>query len=762
MYNFKEVEKQILEFWRENKIYEKLKGNLKGKKPFYYLDGPPYTSGKVHVGTAWGKALRDCLMRYKRMKGFDVWDRAGFDMHGLPIERAAEKELGIKDKEEIEKYGVNKYVKFCEELAVKNMKSMITDFRDMGVWMDFDDPYMSIKSEYIEGVWWLVKKAHEKGRLYEGLRTMPWCAECGTANAKHELEYKNITEDSIFVKFKVQGVDEYLTIWTSTPWTISFNLAIMVNPEKDYVKAKVENEVWIIAKDLVNVFISNVVGKPFEIIEEFKGEKLDGLKYEHPFEKYVKAYKELEKKSNRVHTVVLSEEYVDTTSGTGLVHCAPGCGPEDYEVGHAYGIPPYNTLTEHGIFDASIEKFKGLKAKKDDKFFIDLLKEEGALISTTKVEHEYAHCWRCHEPVIYRTTKQWFFKIEDLKENMKELNKEVKWVPDWAGSRQFHSWLDNLRDNSISKQRFWGTPLPVWKCGSCKKYDVVGSIDELKEKAGKLPENLHKPWIDEISWKCECGSLKRKIPDVIDVWVDAGCASWLCLDYPKRKDLFEKLYPADFILEGKDQIRGWFNILFVCSMIAFDKPSYKGVYMHGFINDAQGRKMSKSLGNYIMPEEVIEKYGVDAMRYYMVGGANAGLDLNYNFDDMKVKQRNLGILWNLGRFLIDYAEQNNFGKDTEAVGLSLEEKYMYSKLHSSIKKASELFDNYELYMVPEIVEDLFLSLSRDYIKYVREKSVSGTGEEKAAIFCIIYNCYLNTLKLLAPVVPFIVENFIWI
>jgi len=756
MFDFKAIEKEIFNFWENKKIYSKIKKRNKGKKPFYYLDGPPYTSGKVHLGTAWGKALRDCFMRYKRMRGFDVWDRSGFDMHGLPTEQAVEKKLGISD---VEKFGVLKYIKECEKLCISNMNAMIEDFKKLGVWMDFDNPYMSIKNSYIEGVWWLVKKAHDKKRLYEGLRTMPWCPSCGSANAKHEIDYKNVKEKSIFFKFPLVGVkNEYLVLWTTTPWTIPFNLAVMVNPELEYVKCKLDNgEVWIVAKALSGALINGVADRKFEILDSFKGEELEGLKYKHPFRKYIPFFDKLEKENDKLHTVILSKEYVNVSSGSGLVHCAPGCGPADYEVGHAYKLPPFNTINKKGIFDESIPKFEGFVAKKDDGKIIDLLEDEGALIATTEIEHEYPYCWRCNGPVVFRTTKQWFFKIEDLKENMRELNKKIYWVPDWAGSKQFDAWLENLRDNSITKQRYWGTPAPIWKCKKCGDYEVIGSLKDLRKVAEKVPENLHKPWIDEVKIKCGCGGTKKRIPDVLDVWIDAGCASWLCLDYPRRKDLFNKLYPADFILEGKDQIRGWFNLLFIASMIALEGISYKAVYMHGFINDSLGRKMSKSLGNYILPQEVIEKYGADCLRYYCIGGANAGIDMNYNFNDIKNKFKNLGILWNLHKFLLDFGRQNKL-RYKKVKTLDMEEKYIYSKLNSCIEEVTYLFDNYYLDEIPDKIENLFLDLSRVYIRLVREKSVSGTKEEKQKIFSCIYDVLLNSLILFSPVVPFLTEK----
>ncbi|MBI2649874.1 class I tRNA ligase family protein [Candidatus Woesearchaeota archaeon] len=480
-YDATKLEPEILDFWKKHGIYEKAKEKNKGKRKFYFLDGPPYTSGKVHLGTAWNKALKDSVLRYKRMQGFDVWDRAGYDMHGMPTEQAVEKNLGLKHKDEIPVYGIANFVNACREFAITNMLSMNQDFKRIGVWMDFDNPYQSIQNTFMEGEWWLIKKAYENGRLYEGEKTMHWCASCATSLAKHELEYENVTDDSIFVKFPIKSKkDEFLIIWTTTPWTIPFNLGVMANPNLDYVRAKVGNEIWIVAKALASSFISGVAEKQFSILEEFKGNKLVGLEYTHPFENETHQFRELKKKHSKVHTVVMSEEYVDISAGTGLVHMAPGCGPEDYEIGHRNGIPPFNTLTERGVFDETSGIFSGFVAKKDDKKITEEIRKKGLLVAETKIEHDYAHCWRSKDPIIYRTTTQWFFKIEDLKDRMRELNKSIKWVPDFAGSRNFDNWIANLRDNGITRQRYWGTPLPVWKCKQCNDFVVVGSIDELR------------------------------------------------------------------------------------------------------------------------------------------------------------------------------------------------------------------------------------------------------------------------------------------
>ncbi len=758
-YDFVAIQDNIRKYWEEKSIYKIAKQNVADKKKYYFLDGPPYTSGKVHIGTAWNKALKDMVLRYKRMQGFDVWDRAGYDMHGLPTEHATEKELGIQGSEAIQEYGVKKFIDACRELCIRNMKIMNKDFSDLGVWMDFENAYQTVSKEWMEAEWWFIKTAHEKGRIYEGFRTTTWDVPNATAVAKHELEYKEIEDTAIFVKFPLVGKEnEFLVIWTTTPWTIPFNLAVMVNPDLEYVLAKNKStdESWWLVKELADNLMKHIQVE-YEITKTIKGTELEGWEYTHPLANDI-PYAELKKDHAKVHTILLSKEYVDTSVGSGLVHCAPGCGPEDFEVGYKNGLPAFNTVNEQGVFEKA-GQFNGLVAKRDDEKFITALENNGSLIFKHSYVHDYPHDWRSHEPVIFRTTKQWFIKVDDIREQLIRENDGITWQPK-AAYNAFNSWLENIRDNSISKQRFWGTPLPIWRnTEDPEDYIVVGSAKELERLSGTLLEDLHIPSVDPVEFTKD-GKTYKRVPDVLDVWVDAGTATWACKNFPHNND--ETEFVADFILEGKDQIRGWFNLLHIMSNVAFGKKSFKNCYMHGFINDSQGRKMSKSEKNFITPEEVTEKYGVDVLRYYFIGAANPGYDMNYNFDDIELRSRNMNVLWNIHKFILDMQITNGFTQvDFEAGknNLGMEEKYLLSKVNSLIKNTTELMENYKLNEVPHKIEHFFLEdLSRTYIQLVRDKTSMGSKEDKQAVYFALAHTYNEVLKQFAILVPYTSEQ----
>ena len=754
-------EKKVLKFWKDNKIFDKQRLKGKNGKKFYWTCGPPYTSGKFHVGHFWNYAsLKDPLFRYKRMQGYDVWARGGWDMHGLPTSKKVMAKFGIESKEEIEKIGVGKFVNECEKYAVNTMNQMTKDYHKWGVWFDHEDAYQPITNDFMEGVWWALKRAHKKGHLYEGDRVMAWCPETETVAAKHELEYKEVKDESIILKFALKDKNESLIVWTTTPWTIPHNLGVMVNPDLDYVKVKADKETWILAKDRVE-YLSKVVDKKLKIIKKFKGKSLESVEYVPFLKKDVPALKNMTQ--DWAFKVMLSKEYVNTEEGTGVGHMAPGGGPEDQEVGKSYGLPAFNEVDSRGYFSKDMGVFSGWRARYEDVKFTDYFEKKGAIVARVPYVHEYPHHERSKAAVIFKTTRQWFLGVEKLREKMREWNRNINWVPKWAGSNTFDSWLANLRDIGLTRQRYWGTPVPIWKCTKCSNYDVMGSLNELERLSGKKIKKMHKPWIDDVTFKCaDCGSVMKRIPDICDVWVDAGCASWISLYYPKTDKYFKKYWPADFILEAKDQIRGWFNLLFDTAVVSDIGKPFLACYMTGWVNDVTGRKMSKSLGNVIDPYEVTQKYGVDAVRYYMMGSSQPGVDMNYNYEDIEIKMRNLNILWNLHSFVIDLAK--TISKNPEKISNKIldnakeEENYILSKLNSTIKKVTKEFDEYLLNKIPWTIEELYLELSRTYIQMVREKVNNGTDKEKQLVLYVTYHVLKSILTLLATVTPFTAET----
>jgi len=586
--------------------------------------------------------------------------------------------------------------------------------------------------------------------LYEGLRTMAWDPVFETACAKHELDYKSVKDQSIYVKFKIVGTNDYFVIWTTTPWTIPLNLAIMANPTVSYARVAVRGEHWIVAEKLVTSVMSaaGFDEGDYTIAETMLGSELVGKRYEHPLTSLTFPSAE------RAHTVLASEKYVTDEDGTGLVHCAPGCGPEDYEVGVENGLPAFNPVGTDGSFPAP---FAGLKARTDDKEFVRIIEESGALVAKRNYVHDYPHSERSGAPVIYRATKQWFFKISDLRDELVAANENITWQPR-GGQTAFKNWLANLRDNSITKQRYWGTAVPIWRNEETNEVLVIGSIEELEKLSGQTVTDIHKPFIDTITIPStkHKGTVLTRIPDVLDVWVDAGSAAWNAFDYPRRTDLIESHYPSDFIIEGIDQYRGWFNLLMVGGFLAFGKASFTNVYVHGYINDSQGRKMSKSLANYITPKEVLPQYGVDALRLSLISAAQPGEDISYGVELVEQSYKNLLVLWSTAQYLVDLCATHDLTPVliTDAAACGEEERYLLSRMTTATVRATQALERYDISELPREAQALWLELSRTYIQLVREKA---QGDEKQDVANLLYTVLRRTLTLLAPVCPFITE-----
>jgi len=760
-YDPHKVESIVREYWQKNNIYLKVKEKNRNRKKFYFLDGPPYPSSNViHVGTGWNKVIKDTVLRFRRMCGYNVWDQPGYDCHGLPIEVAVEKSLNFKSKKDIENYGVARFVQKCRELALNNIKAMTQQFEDLGVFMDWENPYLTMRNEYIEAGWWLVKEAEKKGLLDRGIKVMHWCPRCETVLSDYEVtEYRDLTDPSIYVKFPVACKDnEYILIWTTTPWTLPANTGVMVHPEFEYARVRVGNEVLIMSKERIE-HVLKPLEIEYEILEVFPGKKLSGLRYRHPLEDEIPVHKKLE----NAHFVVLSEEFVHLEEGTGCVHSAPGHGEEDFIVGQKYGLPVLSPVDDNGVFTEDAGKYKGLFVRDANKVIINDLKAKGYLFREEKITHKYPVCWRCKTPLIFRATKQWFISISKLKDKMYEESERVKWIPEWAGMHRFKNWILGARDWVISRQRYWGTPLPIWVCEKCGSRKVIGSKEELLKLSINNTDlkDLHRPCVDEVVIRCEkCGGEMRRVKDVMDVWFDSGISFFASLNYPKNNKL-EEMWPVDFIVEGHDQISGWFFSLMRAGIIGFDHTPYTTVLMHGFALDEKGHEMHKSLGNFVSAPEAIRPYGRDVFRLYVLSNT-VWEDLRFSWNAMKEVFNDLNVAWNVFNFAATYMLLDKF--KTERVDLDYqklltEDKWIVSRLNNLIREVTNHLSEYKLHLAARklrrfIVEDV----SRVYIKLIRRRVwIEEESESKTLAYKTLFYVLYNYLLLSAPLVPFFTE-----
>ncbi len=745
-----ETEEDVMGYWEEKEIEKKaLKMNEGGPK-YYFLDGPPYASGDIHFGHAWNKILKDYYLRFWRMRGYDIWSQPGFDTHGLPIEHQVEKMLGLKDKGDIEKLGVENFIKECRKFATKYIGAMSREFENLGVWMDWDNPYLTLDNDYIENSWFTFKKAYEKGLLYKGKYPVHVCPHCQTVVAYNEIEYFKAKDPSIYVKFKVRGKDnEYLIIWTTTPWTLPANTGVMVHPKETYVKAEVQGEIWILAKPRLQELMEKLEAG-YRIIEEFPGEKLVGLEYENPLKDLVTVQKDI------VGRVVPSAQFVEMTTGTGLVHCAPGHGKEDYKVGRENGLPQLSPVGIDGRFTEEAGKYAGMYVRDANPVIIQDLKDRGALVLEETIVHDYPKCWRCDTPLIQISVPQWFFKISEIKPKLIEEAKKIKWHPSWVGKR-FLDWLEGIDDWPISRQRYWGIPLPIWVCDKCGEIKVVGSLDELGE-AGKSLKDLHRPDIDKVTLRCnKCGGTMHRIPDVLDVWFDSGVAAWASLGYPKKEEPFKSLWPVRHVIEGPDQIRGWWNSSLICSVITFDRRPFDNIMYHAFILDSHGVKMSKSRGNVIAPKEVAEKYSRDELRYYLLT-LDHSQDTNFSWNALRENRKFFVILSNTFRFFKLYGQK--IGLEEVKDNLRPEDKWIISRVNTLVKKVSELNKGFRHVKALKEIESFVVNdLSRTYIKLIRDRTwPTYQGEDKKSAQATLYYVLDKLNRLLAPAIPFFTER----
>ncbi len=760
-----EYEEETMSWWDENHIYEKVKTLIKDGSKFYFLDGPPYVTNPPHVGTAWNKILKDLVIRFKRMRGYNVRDQPGYDCHGLPIEVMVEERLGVKTKKEIEeRIKIENFIEKCKEYAKDNLEKQTTTFKNLAIWMDWNNPYVTFENEYIESVWWTIKRAEEKGLLQKGLKVVHWCPRCETALAGYEVtdEYRLVKDHSIYVKFPISGRErEYILIWTTTPWTLPANVAIMVNPEATYVRVKADDETYILA-EARSRFVFEQTGKSYTVLQKFNGKELEGLKYDPPLRDEVLIQSQLKD----AHKVVLSREYVSMEEGTGCVHSAPGHGEEDFEVGLEYNLPVVCPVDSKGSFTSEAGEYAGAYVADANKAILDDLKKKGLLLAETLIEHSYPHCWRCKTPLILRATDQWFLKVTELKEKLLETNDEIVWVPDWAGKKRFRDWLLGVRDWVISRQRYWGAPLPVWICESCGERIVVGSIEELTQRAINLPSSLdlHRQCVDAIKLRCNCGKEMKRVPDIVDVWIDSGIASWASLGFPKNKNWFEKWWPADFIVEAHDQTRGWFYSQLGTGLVAFGESPYKCVLMHGHTLDAQGERMSKSRGNFVSPEDVVARYGRDALRLY-VTQCTVWDDFRFSWDTVEDTWRALQVIWNAFGFASLYMNLDGFAPGKWPLQkvwkhMRPEDKWLVSKTESLRLLVTREMDGLNVHLPARaLVQYAVEDLSRWYIKLVRRRFwLEKESMDKMAAYSVLYHALKNWLVLSAPFIPLMAEK----
>ena len=751
-----EMNQRVSKNWKDKKIFEKSIDNR--EKNFVFYDGPIYANAKPGLHHMYAKEIKDAFCRYKTMKGYKVLRKIGLDTHGLPVEVNVEKKLGFNGKADIEKFGIQNFIDECRNTTdtciddVKRLTNM------MGQFIDMDNPYVTCSNEYIESEWWIISEMHKKGLIYEGNRVLQYCPRCGTELSNFEVAqgYKDIPVNTVIVPFKVEGKDEYFLAWTTTPWTLIANLALCVNPKEDYVKVESMGYKFILAKALAN----SVLGEDYKVLETYKGKDLVGTKYEQimPFVKVDgKAFE------------VIADDYVTMEDGTGIVHIAPAFGADDNRISKDNGITFINPV---GLDGKYIEgPWKG-RLVTDPELEIDIikwLKENDKLFKKIKITHSYPHCWRCKSPLINIAKPAWYLNNTAYKDKIIEANSKINWHPSFVGEKRFNNWLENMVDWGIGRNRYWGCPLPVWKC-ECGHFDVIGSISELKERA--LEEikdselDLHRPYVDNIHIKCpKCSKVMNREKDVLDVWFDSGSMPYAQYHYPfENKELFEKQFPADFIAEGIDQTRGWFYVLLVISTIISGESSYKNVLVNDLMLDANGKKMSKSLGNIVEPFTTIENYGADNVRFYLmnIGPVWAPIKFDHKALD-EVVSKFYNTLKNTYTFFEMYANTDDVDPrlfDVPYEDLEEIDKWLLSKYNNLVKNVTDSYDEYDLNKVVKyLINFLNEDLSNWYIRRNRRRFwASDLDNSKKAVYKTTYDVLIGFLKLCAPITPFITDD----
>ena len=750
-------EKEVLAFWKENDIFKKSLTLRDGCPDYTFYDGPPTANGKPHIGHVLTRAMKDLIPRYRTMKGYSVLRKAGWDTHGLPVELEVEKQLGLDGKEQIEQYGIEPFIKACKESVWKYLHEWEEMSDAVGYWCDMEHPYVTYHNDYIESEWWAMKQIYDKGLLYKGHKVVPYCPRCGTALSSHEVAqgYKNVKEKSAFVRFRVKGTEnEYLWAWTTTPWTLPSNVALCVNPDEDYTKFRLGDEIAYMADALMKPVLGDDYARA-EKLETVKGQTLVGMEYEplwdaHPSKK---AY------------YVVSDGYVTLTDGVGIVHIAPAFGEDDSRVGHTYDLPFVQLVDAKGCFTKGT-KWEGRFVKDCDPDILAELKERGNLIKAMEFAHDYPFCWRCDTPLLYYARETWFIKMTAVRDQLIANNRSVNWMPENIKEGRMGNFLENVIDWGISRERYWGTPLPIWICPEGHMH-VVGSIKELKEMGHNVPDDieLHRPYIDAVTLTCpHCGKEMHRVKEVCDCWFDSGSMPFAQWHYPfENKERFEELYPAQFISEAVDQTRGWFYTLLAISTLLFNRSPFENCLVLGHVQDMEGRKMSKHMGNVVAPAEVLNKQGADAVRWYFYTIGAPWLPSRFSADAVGEMQRKfMGTLWNTYAFFIMYANIDNFDPKAhplDSVELTLMDKWLLSKLNTLVKFVDDGLENYKVTESSRAIAAFVDELSNWYVRRGRER-FWGKGMEgsKEAAFATLYHVLVALCKLLAPYTPFMAEN----
>jgi len=753
-----EMNQRVSENWKEKKIFEKSIENRDKNNNFVFYDGPIYANAKPGLHHMYAKEIKDAFCRYKTMKGYRVRRQLGLDAHGLPVEVNVEKKLGFNGKPDIEKFGIQNFINECRDTTetciddVKRLTNM------MGQFIDMDKPYKTCSNEYIESEWWIVNEMHKKGLIYEGNKVLQYCPRCGTELSNFEVAqgYKDIPVNTVIVPFKVEGKDEYFLAWTTTPWTLIANLALCVNPNEDYIKAESMGYKFILAKPLAD----KVLGEDYCTVETFKGKDLVGIKYEQ-----LMPFVNVEGKAFEV----IADDYVTMEDGTGIVHVAPAYGQDDNRVSKDNGITFVNPVGLDGKYTEG--PWEG-RLVTDPELEIDIikwLKENDKLFKKIKITHSYPHCWRCKSPLINVAKPAWYLNNTSMKDKIIKANSNINWHPAFVGEKRFNNWLENMVDWGIGRNRYWGCPLPIWKC-ECGHFDVIGSISELKEKSlediNDKELDLHRPYVDDIHIRCsKCGKVMERVKDVLDVWFDSGSMPYAQFHYPfENKELFEKHFPADFIAEGIDQTRGWFYVLLVISTIISGESSYKNVLVNDLMLDAEGKKMSKSLGNIVEPFTTIENYGADSVRFYLMNIGPVWTPIKFDHKALdEVVSKFYNTLKNTYNFFEMYANTDEVDPRTFDVKYeNLEEidKWLLSKYNNLIKNVTDSYEEFDLNKVVKyLITFLNDDLSNWYIRRNRRRFwASELDDSKKAVYKTTYDVLIGFLKLVAPITPFITDD----